>query len=145
MMDTIEVPQICALELNNLPIVGRPIWRLTEGKHIVKLEITWQLPQTQALRQSNQLSKMRKEPADGVIGGVTTSDKMADKMAAPTPTTKEDQLNVAVCSTPSTPQDSLVSSQGPSTPSPANTMIDHSLEGEWKEVESKRRQRRSYP
>ena len=26
-MDTIEVHQVCALALNNLPIVGRPIWR----------------------------------------------------------------------------------------------------------------------
>ena len=55
-MDTIEVPQVCTLVLNNLPIVGRPIWRLTEGKHIVKLEITWQLPitQTSAANQPTQ-------------------------------------------------------------------------------------------
>ena len=40
--------------------------------------------------------------------------------------------------TPSTPQDSLASPQGPSTHSPADTMTDRSLEGEWKEVVSKK-------
>ena len=34
-MDTIEVPEVCALAIGSLPVVGRPIWRLTEGKHIV--------------------------------------------------------------------------------------------------------------
>ena len=50
-MASIEVPEVYALASNNLPIVGRPIWRLTEGKHIVKLEITWQLPRTPATRR----------------------------------------------------------------------------------------------
>ena len=36
-MDTIELPEIWPLAIDNLPISGRPIWRLTEGKHIVKL------------------------------------------------------------------------------------------------------------
>ena len=135
-MDTIEVPQVCALALNNLPIVGRPIWRLTEGKHIVKLEITWQLPRTQTSRQSNQPSKTKKYSADGVTGGVT---KMVEKkMVVPTLTSMEDELNVAVCSTPSIPQDSMASTEGQSTHSPADTMTDHSPEGEWKEVVSKK-------
>ena len=140
-MDTTEVPQVCALALNNLPIVGRPIWRLTEGKHIVKLEITWQLLRTQASRQSNQPSKTKKYSADGVTGGVTKmADKMAEKkMVAPTLTSMEDELNVAVCSTPSTPQDSMASTEGPSTHSPADTMTGQS--GEWKEVVSKKARR----
>ena len=139
-MDTIEVPQdlVSALALNNLPIVGRPIWRLTEGKHIVKLEITWQLLRTQASRQSNQPSKTKKYSADGVTGGVTKmADKMAEKkMAAPTLTSMKDELNVAVCSTASTPQDSMASTEGPSTHSPADTTTGQS--GEWKEVVSKK-------
>ena len=81
-MATIEVPEVFALA-----IVGRPIWRLTEEKHIVKLEITWQLPRTPAKRQNNHpTSKRNQRLADGVTGGMT----MADKMAAPTLTTKKD-------------------------------------------------------
>ena len=53
---------------------------------------------------------------------------MANKMAAPTLTIKEDEL--AVCSTLSTPKDSSASSLGPSTPSPVDTTTDHSPEGE---------------
>ena len=99
-MDTIEVSQVCALALNNLPIVGRLIWCLTEGKHIVKLEITWQLPRTQTSWQTNQHRSTAKQPADGVTGGVIKmADKMVEKkMAAPT-RKMEDELNVAVCST----------------------------------------------
>ena len=58
-------------------------------------------------------SKKRNQLADGVTSGVT---KIADKMAAPTPTRKEEQPNVAVCSTPSTLMASSATSQGPSTP-----------------------------
>ena len=79
-----------------------------------------------------------------MTGGVIRqdiADKMAEKMAAPTRATKEDRLNV--CSTPSTPQDSSASSQGPSTHSPADTMTDHSLEGEWKEVVSKKKAKKA--
>ena len=138
-MDTIEVPQVCALALNNLPIVGRPIWRLTEGKHIVKLEITWQLPRTQTSWQTNYHRSTAKQPADGVTGGVIKmADKMAEKkMAAPT-RMMEDELNVAVCSTPSTPQHSMASSEGPSTHSSVDTTTDHSPEGEWKEAVSRK-------
>ena len=133
------MPQVCALALNNLAIVGRPIWRLTEGKHIVKLEITWQLPRTQTSRKTNQYRSTAKQPADGVTGGVTKmADKMAEKkMAAPT-RKMEDELNVAVCSTPSTLQHSMASSEGPSTHSTVDTTTDHSPEGEWKEVVSRK-------
>ena len=139
-MDTIEVPQVCALALNNLPIVGQPIWRLMGGKHIVKLKITLQLPRTQTSRQTNQHRSTAKKPADGVTGGVIKmADKMAEKkMAAPT-RKMEDELNVEVCSTPSTPQHSMASSEGPSTThSSVDTMTDHSPEGEWKEVVSRK-------
>ena len=140
-MDTIEVPSVCALALNNLPIVGRPIWRLTEGKHIVKLEITRQLPRTQTPRQINQHRSTAKKPADGVTGGVIKmADKMAEKkMAAPTRKMEDDELNVAVCSTPSTPQHSMASPEGLSiTHSSVDTTTDHSPEGEWKEVVSRK-------
>ena len=60
------------------------------------------------------------------------------KMAAPTRTVMEDELNVAVCSTPSTPQHSMASSEGPSTHSSVDTTTDHSPEGEWKEVVSRK-------
>ena len=83
-MATTQVPEVCALAINNLLIVGQPIWCLTEGKHIVKLEITWQLPRTPAKRQTNQLSKWNHRLADGVTGGMT----MADNMVVPTLTTK---------------------------------------------------------
>ena len=138
-MDTIEVSQVCTLALNNLPIVGRLIWCLTEGKHIVKLEITWQLPRTQTSWQTNQHRSTAKQPADGVTGGVIKmADKMMEKkMAAPT-RKMEDELNVGVCSTPSTPQHSMASSEGPSTHSSVDTTTDHSLEGEWKEVVSRK-------
>ena len=112
-MDTVEVPEICALAINNLQIVGRHIWHLNEGKLIVKLEITWQLPRETTQRPSNQhSSKKSNQLADSVTSGVT---KMADKMAAPTLTRKEEELNVPVCSIPSVPMDSLAMSQGPST------------------------------
>ena len=66
------------------------------------------------------------------------ADKMAEKkMAAPT-RTMEDELNVAVCSTPSTPQHSMASSEGPSTHSSVDTTTDHSPEGDWKEVVSRK-------
>ena len=85
---TTEVPEICA----NLPIVGRLIWRLTEGKHIVKLEITWQLPKETIQRRSDQRSSKKSHKlADGVTGGVT---KMANKMATPPLTTTEEEHNV---------------------------------------------------
>ena len=141
-MDTIEVPEICALAINNLPIVGRPNWRLTEGKHIVKLEITWQLPRETTQRRSNQRSsKKSKQLADGVARGVT---KMADKMAAPMPTRKEEQLNLTVFSTPSTPMGTTAKSQGPSTSSHAATITNHSPEGEWKEVVSKKTRKKLF-
>ena len=139
------MPSVCALALNNLLIVGRPIWRLTEGKHIVKLEITWQLPRTQTSRQINQHRYTAKKPADGVTGGVTKmDDKMAEKkMAAPTRKMEDDELNVAVCSTPSTPQHSMASSEGPSTThSSVDTTTDHSPEGEWKEVVPRKMKRK---
>ena len=122
-MNSIEVPEVCALAINNLPIVGRPIWRLTEGKHIVKLEITWQLPRSTTTRRTNQRSKTkRKLPADGVIQRQDGATKMADhsKMAAPTLPTTTDQLNVARCASPSTSMESREKTPPrPSTPSTA--------------------------
>ena len=86
-----------------------------------------------------------KQSADGVTGGETKmADKMAEKkMAAPTRTGMEDELNVAVCYTPSTPQDSMASTEGPSTHSSVNTTTDHSPEGEWKEVVSRKTEKLS--
>ena len=53
-MTLIDVPETCAPAINNMHIVSRPIWRLTEGKHIAKLEITWQLPPQPTQRRGNQ-------------------------------------------------------------------------------------------
>ena len=133
-MNTMEVPEVCALAINNLPIVGRPIWRLTEGKHIVKLEITWQLPRSTTTRRTNQRSKTkRKLPAEGVIQGQDGATKMADhsKMAAPTLPTTTDQLNVARCASPSTSMESREKTPPrPSTPSTAAvTTTDRPLRG----------------
>ena len=88
---------------------------------------------------NNQHISTAKQPADGVTGGVIKmAEKMAEKkMAAPT-RTMEDELNVAVCSTPSTPQHSMASSEGPSTHSSVDTTTDPSPEGEWKEVVSRK-------
>ena len=125
-MESIEVPTVCALAINNLPIVGRPIWRLTEGKHIVKLEITWQLPRSNTQRRTNQPTSKKKGLADGV------STKMADKMAAPTPN-KREELDEAVCSTPSSTTYSEATS-----PQTIDTTTEHSPEGEWEEVVAKK-------
>ena len=93
---------------------------------------TWQLPRETTQRRSNQCSsKKSNQHADGVTRGVT---KMADKMAVPTPTRKEEQLNVEVCSTPFYTHGLLSEVSGTCTPSPADTTTDHSPEGEWKEV-----------
>ena len=77
-MTLIDVPDTCALAINNMLIVGRPIWRLTEGKHIARLEITWQLPRQPIQRRSNQRHKKKTNilPADGVTKSGVTS-KMA--------------------------------------------------------------------
>ena len=65
---------------------------------------------------ANQPSKTKKQ-SDGVTGGETKmADKMAEKkMAAPTLTSMDVELNVAVGSTSSTLQDSMASTEGPST------------------------------
>ena len=66
------------------------------------------------------------------------ADKTVEKkMAAPT-RMMEDELNVAVCSTPSTPQHSMASSEGPTTHCSVHTTTDHSPQGEWKEVVSRK-------
>ena len=136
-MSFIEVPEVCALAVNNLPIVGRPIWRLTEGKHIVKLEITWQLPLSTTTRRSNQRSK-RKMLADGVTCDKDGVTKMADqsKMAAPTLPTTTDTLNVARCASPSASSESREKTPPrPNAPSTAAvTTADQPLEGEWTKV-----------
>ena len=143
-MNSIEVPEVCALAINNLPIVGRPIWRLTEGKHIVKWEITWQLPRSTTTRRTNQCSETkRKLPADGVIQEQDGATKMADrsKMAAPTPPTTTDQLKLARCASPSTSMESREKMPPrPRTPSTAAvTTTDQPLEGEWKKVLSRKK------
>ena len=136
------MPETCLLTINNMPIVGRPIWWLMEGKHIAKLEITWQLPRQPTERWGNQQKKKKIVPAaDGVTSGVTS--KMAEiKMAAPTPDTKtvDDAINMAMCT-------SLI---GPtrtplwhSTPIAEDTTTDHSPEGDWKEVVSKKKKKKS--
>ena len=141
-MNSIEVPEVCALAINNLPIVGRPIWRLTEGKHIVKLEITWQFPRSTTTRRSNQRSKT-KLPADGVTDEQDGVTKMADqsKMAAPTLPTTTDSLNVARCASPSASSESR--EKTPPRPSSACTAAvtttDQPLEGEWKKVLSRKK------
>ena len=98
-MDTIQEPEVCALAISRLPIVGRPIWRLTEAKHIVKLEINWQLPRSNTKRKITNSDSKRKwfASADDALG------KMADesKMAAPTPPKLAASFNDAVCVTPS--------------------------------------------
>ena len=129
-MESLEVPTVCALAINNLPIVSRPIWRLTEGKHIVKLEITWQLPRSNTQRRTNQPTSKKKGLADGV--STKMADKMADKMAAPTPN-KREELDEAVCSTPSSTTYSEATS-----PQTIDTTTEHSPEGEWEEVVSKK-------
>ena len=102
-MTLIEVPEKCALAINNMPIVGRPIWRLTEGKHIVKLEITWQLPRQPTQRRDKQRLQKQKTLTPATNG--ETSKMAESKMPAPTPDTKtaEPALNVAMCTTPTGP------------------------------------------
>ena len=68
---------------NNLPVVGRPIWRLTEAKHIVKLEIILQLPHQPMQRRTNQRRKQRLLAA-GEDGDKTTDSKMTDPKMADT-------------------------------------------------------------
>ena len=119
--------------------VAWPRWRRRRQLERRK-NLTWQRVQhclcPWTPRWSNQhSSKKNNQLAVGVTGGVT---KMADKMAAPTPTRKEEDLNVVECSTPPMPMDSSATSQGPSIPSPADITTDHSPEGEWKEVVSKK-------
>ena len=123
-MRLIDVPETCALAINNMPVAGRPIWRLIESKHIAKLEITWQLPRQPIQRRGNQ--QKTTTAADGVTSGETS--KMAEtKMAAPRPDTKMagPALNVAMCTTltgpPRTPP-------GHSTPIAEDTTAYHSLQ-----------------
>ena len=100
-MTLIDVPETCAPAINNMHIVSRPIWRLTEGKHIAKLEITWQLPPQPTQRRGNQ-QKQKKTLVPAENGA--TSGEMS-KMAAPTPDTKmaEPAPNVALCTTQTGP------------------------------------------
>ena len=139
-MTLINVPETCALAINNMPIVGRPIWRLTEGKHIAKLEITWQLPRQPTQRRGNQLQKQKKTLTPAT--NCETSKMAESKMAAPTPDTKtaEPALNVAMCTTPTGPPRTP---PGHSTPYAEDTTTDHSLQGEWKEVVSKKKKKKT--
>ena len=106
-------------------------------EHIVKLEITWQLPRSTTTRRSNQCSK-RKMLADGVTCDKDGVTKMADqsKMAAPTLPTTTDTLNVARCASPSASSESREKTPPrPTTPSTAAvTTADQPLEGEWTKV-----------
>ena len=139
-MDTTEVPEVCALAIGRLPIVGRPIWRLTEGKHIVKLEIIWQLPRTTPKRKTTNKKRSATEDDDDLV-------KMAEsKMAAPTPPRLAASFNDAVCLTPSpTTEDRkappLVRPSTPTTATDLETTTDRSPPGEWKEVVSKKKKK----
>ena len=138
-MDTILVPEVCALAIGILPIVGRPIWRLTEGKHIVKLEITRQLPRTTPQRKTTNKRSATKDDDARV--------KMAEsKMAAPTPPRLAASFNDAVCLTPSPTIEERRAplQERPSTPTTATdleTRTDRSPPGEWKEVVSKKKKK----
>ena len=82
-------------------IVGRLIWRLTEGKHIAKLEITWQLPRQPIERRTNQRKENNNLPAADVTEDGKTPKMEESEMAAPTTDSKmADALNVAMCSIP---------------------------------------------
>ena len=136
-MDTILVPEVCALAIGRLPIVGRPIWRLTEGMHIVKLEITWQLPRTTPQRKTTNKRSATKDDDARV--------KMAEsKTAAPTPPRLAASFNDAVCLTlsPTIEERRAPLQERPSTPTTATdleTTTDRSPPGEWKEVVSKKK------
>ena len=139
-MENILVPEVCALAIGRLPIVGRPKWRLTEGKHIVKLEITWQLPRTSPQRKPTNKTSAKQDDA---------RVKMAvPKMAAPTPPRSAASFNDAVCLTPSSTTEERRAPQQqeerPSTPITATdleTTTDRSPPGEWKEVVSKKKKK----
>ena len=139
-MDTIVVPEVCALAIGRLPIVGRPIWRLTEGKHIVKLEITWQLPRTTPQRKITNKRRSATEDDDDCV-------KMAEsKMAAPTTPRLAASFKDAVCLTPSPTIEERRAplQERPSTPTTATdleTTTDRSPPGEWKEVVSKKKKK----
>ena len=137
--DTIEVPEVCALAISRLPIIGRPIWRWTEGRHIVKLEITWQLPWSTPKRKST--NKKSSATIDDDLVKMVES-----KMAAPTPPRLAASFNDAVCLTPSpTTKDSrappLVRLSTPTTATNLETTTDRSPLGEWKEVVSKKKKK----
>ena len=138
-MENILVPEVCTLAIGRLPIVGRPIWRLTEGKHIVKLEITWQLPRTSPQRKpTNKISATKQDDARVKMAG--------PKMAAPTPPSLAASFNDAVCLTPSPTMEARRAPQDerPSTPTSAadlETTTDRSPPGEWKEVVSKKKKK----
>ena len=138
-MDTIRVPEVCALAISRLPIVGRLIWRLTEGKHIVKLEITWLLPRSTPKRKTTNKRKSSATIDDDL-------DKMAEdsKMAAPTPPRLAASVNDAVCITPSPTIEArrappLTRPSTPTTVTDSEPTTDHSPPGEWKEVVSKKK------
>ena len=132
-MDTIEVPEVCALAIGRMPIVGRPIWRLTEGKHTVKLEITWQLPRITPKRKTTNKKRSAIKDDDNLVK--MAESKMA-RLAA--------SFNDAVCLTPSpTTEDRrappIVRPSTPTTTTDLETTTDHSPPGEWKEVVSKKK------
>ena len=123
-----------------MTIVGRPIWRLTEGKHIAKLEITWQLTRQPIQRRTKQ-RKNNNLPAAGVTEDGVTSKMAESKMAASTLDCKMlEALNVAMCSTPT---GSTRSPPGHSTPIAEETTTYHSLEGEWNKVVSKKKNKKT--
>ena len=140
-MDTTEVPEVCALAISRLPIVGKPIWRLTEGKHIVKLEITWQLPRSAPKRKTTNKRKSFATIDDDDL------DKMANsKMAAPTPPRLAASFNDAVCIilSPTTEDRRAPPLARPSTPTTVVDLeptTDRSPPGEWKEVVSKKKKK----
>ena len=112
---------------------------MTEGKHIAKLEITWHHIRQPTQRRDQQKQKKTIVPAaNGVTSGETS------KMAATTPDFKmaEPALNVAMCTTST---GSLRTPLGHSTPYAEDTTTDHSLQGERKEVVSKKKTDRQSP
>ena len=110
------------------------------GKHIVKLEITWQLPRTSPQRKPTNKTSAKQDDA---------RVKMAvPKMAAPTPPRLAASFNDAVCLTPSPTTEERRAPQQqeeiPSTPITATdleTTTDRSPPGEWKEVVSKKKKK----
>ena len=105
--------------ISNLPVVGKPIWRLTEGKHIVKLEIAWQFTPRQPTQRKLNKPKNR--------------DKTVSKMAEPTPEPKMADIQISVTITRH-PEPAMTPPPGPTLPTTTGETTDHPSMEEWKVV-----------